>query len=162
MNKELRNYVSSVKAGASAFGDFLSEIETYMFGRAVMDEQERRARREIRNTEELYQNLDSLKTVIAREKSLIKSVGRPIEIRRMSQGTSEFEPWQKDSLSRLLALPVAVGQCEFNTSGEYIDAPFNFIERLTLSSLLIREDPARQRALLDEISDAVVAEAEVS
>lgn len=162
MNKELRNYVNSVKAGASSFGDFLSEIETYMFGKAVMDEQERQARREVRHTKELYENLDVLKSAIAREKSLIKSVGRPIEIRRVSQGTSEFEPWQKDSLSRLLALPVAVGQCEFNSSGEYIDAPFNFIERLTLSSLLLREDPARQRALLDELSDDVIAESEVS
>lgn len=150
-NDELRNYVNSVKAGADRFADFLSGIETYMHGRAILDEQDRHARAEQRRVRDLYANLDVLKAAIAREKSLIKSVGRQVEIRRMSQGAAEFEPWREDSLSRLLTLPVAIGKCEYNTTGEYIDAPFAFVDRLMLTNTVVREDAERQRVLMEEM-----------
>lgn len=154
-NRELKNYVNSVKAGASAFADFLSGIETYMHGRAILDEQDRQELADKRRTLQLHANLDVIKAAIAREKSLIKSVGQPVEIRRMTQGTSEFEPWRSDSLSRLLTFPVAAGQCEFNNTGEYIDAPFVFVERLSLNSTALREDLTRQRILLEEMDPEV-------
>ena len=157
-NRELRDYVNSVKSGASRFADFLSGIETYMHGRAVLDEQDRQARSEQRRILQLHANLDVIKAAIAREKSLIKSVGRPVEIRRLNQGSSEFEPWRDDSLSRLLTLPVALGQCEFNNTGEFIDAPFIFVERLSLSSTLVREDLARQRILMEEMNPGAEVE----
>lgn len=154
-NRELRGYVSSVKAGASAFAQYLSDIETYMHGREVLDEQARQDRASERRIQQLYAHLEVLKAAIAREKSLIKSVGRPIEIRRTSQGTSEFEPWRENSLSQLLSIPVAVGQCEFNGTGEYIDAPFVFVERLSLVHTVLREDLDRQRTLLEEMTAEV-------
>ena len=158
-NRDLKNYVNSVKAGASAFADFLSGIETYMYGRAILDEQDRQELADKRRTLQLHSELDVIKAAIAREKSLIKSVGQPVEIRRLTQGATEFEPWRLDSLSRLLTFPVTAGQCEFNSTGEYVNAPFSFVERLLLSSTALREDVTRQRILLDEINADHDAEA---
>jgi len=150
-NQELKNYVHSVKAGASAFADFLSGIATYMHGRAILDDQDRQRRAGRRYRLKMLANLAVIKSTIAREKSLIKSVGRTVEIRRLNTGTSEFEPWRDDSLSKLLTLPVAPGQCEFNNTGEYLDAPFNFVDRLSLTPTVVREDLPRQKILMEEM-----------
>jgi len=150
-NQELKHYVHSVKAGASAFADFLSGIATYMHGRAILDDQDRQQRAGRLHRLKMLANLEVIKSTIAREKSLIKSVGRTVEIRRLNAGTSEFEPWRDDSLSKLLTLPVAPGQCEFNNTGEYLDAPFNFVDRLSLTPTVVREDLPRQKILMEEM-----------
>ncbi|HEV8013226.1 MAG TPA: hypothetical protein VGP34_04030 [Pontimonas sp.] len=151
-NQQLRHYVHSVKAGASSFADFLSGVETYMHGRAILDEQDRLKQAGKLHQLKMYANLEVLKAAISREKSLIKSVGQTVEIRRLNQGTSEFEPWREDSLSTLLTLPVAAGQCEFNNTGEFLNAPFSFVDRLTLSSTVVREDLSRQKILMEEMT----------
>lgn len=150
-NQAMKGYVNSVKDGASAFAQFLTDVDTYRAGRALLDAESKRAERDRRRRQDLFRDLNRIKDVIAREKSLVRSVGRSIEIRRVAQVGFDVQTWSARSLQQIVALPRSAGNCRFNNTGESITAPFDFVARLSLKDLALKENPARHKELVDEL-----------
>lgn len=151
-NHALRAYVSGVKDGASAFAQFLTDVETYMKGRALLDAEDERAHVDRVRRQEFTRDLNRIVDVIDREKSLVRSVGRSVEIRRIAQSRIEINTWSSGALRRLLALTPKIRNCAFNATGEDVKAPFDFLDRLQIKDLNLKENLRRQRELLHEVS----------
>lgn len=149
-NRALRGYVGAVKDGAAIFGEFLTDIETYMKGKALLASEHERSRREQWRRQRFQQDYKHIQFVIAREKALVRSVGRQIEIRRISQNRFDVASWSPEALARLLMLPVSARQCAFNKTGEHVHAPFDFVDRLSITDIALKEDPTRHRLLVED------------
>lgn len=153
LNQALRGYVNDVKNKASAFGDFLGSVRTYMHGRALLDADSRKVVMDHRRNQEFLQDLRRIQEIIDREKSLVRSVNEPVEIRRISNLSLDLVAWSPERLRELLALPPGTPgntRCIFNVSGDRIEAPYDFVSRLYLNDLALREDHARHRRILEE------------
>ena len=152
-NQALRSYVNGVRDGASAFAQFLTDVETYMKGRSLLDAEDERAKAERIRRQEFARDLNRIKDVMAREKSLVRSVGGSVEIRRISQSRIEVDTWSSRTLRRLLALAPKVRECAFNATGERVSAPFDFIDRLRLKDQNLKDNLTRQQELLENLRD---------
>jgi hypothetical protein len=153
LNSALRRYVNDTKNKASAFGDFLGSLRTYMFGRALLDADSRKAERDRRQNQEYLRDLLRIQAIIDREKSLVRSVNEPVEIKRMSNINLDLVAWSPERLRELLALPPsAPGNtgCVFNASGDRIQAPYDFVTRLFVSDLALRENHQRHRQITED------------
>lgn len=158
LNQALRGYVNDVKNKASAFGDFLGSVRTYMYGRALLDADAQKKIIDHRRNQEYMQDLRRIQKIIDREKSLVRSVNEPVEIKRISNLSLDLVAWNPERLRELLALPSSTPgntRCVFNASGDRIEAPYDFVTRLYLSDLAVREDHARHRRLIEEEGIAV-------
>lgn len=156
LNESLRKYVNDVKNKATSFGDFLGSLRTYMYGRALLDHDSRKAVLDHRRNQEYLQDLQRIQKIINREKSLVRSVNETVEIRRISNLNLELVAWSPEVLRELLALPRSTPgntRCTFTASGDRIEAPYDFVTALSLSDLAIREDHKRHRLLIEEESD---------
>jgi len=151
-NHALRAYVNGVKDGASAFAQFLTDVETYMKGRGLLDAEDERAKADRIRRQEFTRDLNRIKDVIAREKSLVRSVDRPVEIRRIAQSRIEIDEWSSRTLRRLLALTPKIRDCAFNKTGEVVKAPFDFVTRLHLKDQYLKENSPRQQELLQDLA----------
>lgn len=150
-NRSLRGYVSGVKEGAAIFGDFLTDMETYMKGKALMASEDDRSRRDQWRRQRFQRDYQHIQEVIAREKALVRSVGRQLEIRRISQNRFDAATWSQSAKEQLLTLPTSARNCAFNKTGEYISAPFDFVVGLSISDVGIKEDANRHRLLVEDL-----------
>jgi len=153
LNQVLRKYVNDVKNKASAFGDYLSSLRTYMNGRALLDLDTQRAVADRHQSQLFLRDLHRIQGIIDREKSLVRSAGHPIEIKRVSNFNLDLVAWSPERLRDLLALPRSTSgneKCVFNSSGDLIEAPYDFVSRLYLEDLRLREDHERHRRMAEE------------
>jgi hypothetical protein len=153
LNQALRGYVNDVKNKASSFGDFLGSVRTYMYGRALLDADVQKEIIDHRRNQEYMRDLRRIQEIIDREKSLVRSVNEPLEIKRTSNVSLDLAAWSPKRLRELLALPPSTPgntRCVFNASGDRIQAPYDFVTILYLNDLALREDHARHRRLIEE------------
>lgn len=155
LNSALRAYVGDVKNKASAFGNFLGSLRTYMHGRALLDADSRKSTMDRRRNQEYLQDLRRIQVIIDRGKSLVKSVNEPIEIKRMPNMSLDLLEWSPGRLRDLLALRRSTPgntSCVFNinAAGDRIEAPYDFVTRLFLSDLALREDHNRHRQIIKD------------
>jgi len=158
LNSALRRYVNETKNKASAFGDFLGSLRTYMHGRALLDADSRKTERDQRRNQEYLRDLRRIQAIIDREKSLVRSVNEPVEIRQVSNVNLDLVAWSPERLRELLALPPSTpgnAGCVFNASGDRIEAPYDFVKRLFLSDLALRENHERQRQIIQDAAAAI-------
>ena len=153
LNDALRAYVNDVKSKATSFGDFLGSVRTYMYGRALLDADTRKAIHDHRRNQEYLQDLHRIQKIIDREKSLVRSVNRSVEIKRISNLNLDLVAWSPERLRELLELPPSTpgnAQCVFVASGDRIEAPYDFVTELALKDLTIVEDRARHRRIIED------------
>lgn len=150
-NGALRAYVNSVKDKATAFGNFLTDLETYMYGKRLLQADEIRQAGEVTRRHRLQVDLARIHRIMEREKSLIRSVDRPVEIHRGSRTALDLQSWSPQSLRVYLRLAPGYKKCGFNHSGDTIDAPFNFVHEFRLQDLSLKEDSNRHSVLLEDL-----------
>jgi len=139
LNTDLRAMVSQVNEGARRYAGYLAGVATYARGRRLLLAEQQR----IAALTEAQRRLRLLRTRlddrIEAEKSIVRSVGRPIQIEGPVGGRAEtqaFEP--EDALQALLWTPGRT-PCKFNASGDTIVAPYPFVTRLVVEDLGVQE-----------------------
>jgi hypothetical protein len=153
LNDALGNYVKDVKNKASAFGDFLGSVRTYMYGRALLDADAHKEVVDRRRNQEYLRDLRRIQKIIEREKSLVRSVNKSVEIKQISNLNLDLVVWSPQRLRELLELPPSTPgnmQCLFSASGDRIEAPYDFVARLALSDLVLLEDHVRHRRIIED------------
>jgi hypothetical protein len=153
LNRALRGYVNDVKNRASAFGDFLAGLRTYMHGRALLDADTQLSVKRRRQNQKFLQDLHRIQEIIDREKSLVRSVGEPLEIKRLTNLNIDLVAWSPERMRRLLTLqPSTPGneRCVFSASGDLIESPYDFVTHLYLNDLGLREDIERHRQIIED------------
>lgn len=139
VNTALRGYVDGVKAGATAFGSFLADLRTYIHGQEILDAQVRKAAEDKAQARQFDADLRRIGQIIDSEKSLIRALGQRIEIRTNTESNLQFQRWTSKTVVNLLQLPVSHKRCSYNNSGDTIKAPYDFVRRLSLQDLSLRE-----------------------
>jgi hypothetical protein len=140
LNRELKAVRAQVYGGAAVFGTYLSDMSTYMrtraliLGSAVREDRERTR----------LKGLDQLKVAITRamefERNLITSLGATPVVQKMDGDLSSLDVGSRVRMRRLLQLPSPAGlMIPFNTSGEQVKAPYDFVARLTLTRVSLYE-----------------------
>lgn len=150
VNQELASFTQGVASGAAAFGRFLTDVVTYMHGRATLISSERKEAAHQRGRARLAHTRRRIARLIQREKKIVTLLGRHLEIDPSHQGRVSVTDDQV--LRSLLWLPIGHGTAELNSSGQAIPAPYDFVTRLSLVNLSIREpehDPLTTQAADD-------------
>jgi hypothetical protein len=143
VNSRMRGFVNDVNAGAQVFGEYLSQVATYMQARAVLIGADRMQGR-TRVRRELYRTVRGRANgVIEAEKKIVTSLGQPLNIRRVPGGVSGLDIENSHQVGSFFRFPISTGTAAFNESGERIAAPYDFVERLSLERLRLFERDAR-------------------
>ena len=124
-----------------------------MYGRALLDADAHKTVIDSQRNQEYLRDLRRIQEIIDREKSLVRSVNEAVEIRRISNLSLDLVEWSPARLRKLLALdPSTPGnaRCIFNSSGDQIQGPYDFVTRLYLNDLSLREDRVRHRQIVEE------------
>ncbi|GAA1853153.1 hypothetical protein ACFQZV_05360 [Microbacterium koreense] len=150
VNRTLRAFVAGVNNGATAFGQYLSGLTTYMHARATLinsgriQELERlRKRRYLAVRRDVVSAFDA-------EKRIMTSLGEPLNVRRVASGLAQFDVDDQRELASFFRFPTGNRNAAFNDSGEHVLAPYDFITRLRLERVRLFEhdhlapDPAEQ------------------
>lgn len=139
MNSALRSFVIGVKSSAGQFGDYLSDLATFMYGHSVLmsaDKHEaddrllRLKRAAIRKR--IVERMES-------EKAIVLGVGQSLQIERSQHKPSEYELESLAALKQIFRLPRGQRPCALNRTGEQIAAPYDFVSRLGIEHLSLRE-----------------------
>ncbi len=149
LNRELKSYVNSVKSAASEFGSFLTDLQTYMYGRSVLDHD---AKLVLQNQIRQRHIVVKKKRIIEKmetEKKIVRSLGMQVLVEREAAGASDVRSGDLEKFNQLLLLPRGQRFMTLNNSGETLDAPYDFVARLNLVSLGLRE-PEDIDMLLEE------------
>lgn len=137
VNAKLRTFTHGVNSGATAFGSFLSDLVTFMHGKSLLISSSRlEAERQVERATLVSRRRD-LERLASREKDVLRSLGRRIEIDAGSQSTPDVR--DATTMERILWLPRGNGTAILNHSGQAISAPYDFIRRLMLVNLALRE-----------------------
>jgi len=138
-NQELRSFVSGVTAGAARYGDFLSGLVTYSSGRQRLAAERRRVAASQSERRQLRRLRDRIEERILAEKSIVRSIDRPLHIEHGSHVVSDIEAFGLSQVNKALLWEPGRTQCQFNKSGDTIRAPYPFVTGLTVEDLVIHE-----------------------
>jgi hypothetical protein len=153
LNRDLRAVRAQVRGGAAVFGRYLTDVSTYMrarallLGSAVREDQER-AR---------LQELERLELRINRamefERGLVTSLGAVPVVQKIDGDLGTIDLGNRHRMRRLLQLPLPAGiTVPFNTSGERVRAPYDFVSRVLVQRVqLFERADADQR--IDEATE---------
>ena len=143
-NRAMRVFVAEVNGGASAFGDYLSGVATYMYARSVMldatHEGDRRRQR-LRRLKGLRARLDQS---ITRKKALVSSLGAKLEVQRLTTGFADLDLNSDADVQGLFRFPTSLGAAGFNASGESVAVPYDFVTRLTVERVALYDQAANR------------------
>lgn len=138
-NQGVTQEINEVKSGADSFALFLSHFVTY-----------RRGAERLRNAAKMSElqtiRLRRLRSLRARigekireEKEIVKGIGVPLQMHSIPDSLYTFDPDAEDSDQSLFGFPPGEMKIPFNESGEYIDGPYDFVTKLSLTRLSIYE-----------------------
>lgn len=139
VNTGMRSFVRNVNDGASVFAAYLSDLATFMHAQSILLGARRFRGRERSRNREREALLGEIRDVIAREKKIVTSLGVPVQVQRLTSGLETFDPDDPHEVSRLFRIPVGDRRADFNESGDTIDAPYDFVTRLTLDRVSLFE-----------------------
>lgn len=145
MNLALISFTTRVKSGAAAFSSYLSDLVTYMQGQAILlassehDETMHSARRQAEVA------LRSINDRMNREKSIVLELGHTPQIQASSPATVPLDPNDWQSWSHIFQWPIGTRAAALNSSGETIAAPYDFLARINVSDLRLREHDGLMR-----------------
>lgn len=156
-NRSVEMEMLEVKSSAAEFGDYLSGFVTYRRAaerlRSANLAQDIRAERVGR----LRRLRSRVVAQIAEEKEIVRSLGVPLEIQRLSAGLIDLD-LEDERVERLIfRLPEGDAKIPFNNSGEILTAPYDFITRVDLWKLSIHEDVHHNQEDLPELDGEVTA-----
>lgn len=138
-NSELQAFVASVKGGAAAFGDYLSDLATYMHGQGVLAASERRDEAEARGRRRMQIRLDRVRSTIEREKSIIAQIDAPQIIESNQAVLLGLDLEYGPDIESVFRLESGQGRAELNSTGATVAAPYEFVSRIVIEGLPIRE-----------------------
>jgi len=150
VNATMRRFVLRVNGGAAVFGAYLSRLATYMHARAVLigagrlREQDRARNRQYRAV-----RADAVAAIEA-ERGIVNSLGQPLSIRRLTTGFAEFDIDDPRQISSFFRFQIGSRQAAFNDSGEHVDAPYDFVTKLTLERVRLFEGTQPPTAVSEE------------
>ncbi|GAA3207814.1 hypothetical protein [Microbacterium terregens] len=139
VNATMRSFVGAVNNGAAVFGGYLSELTTYMHARALLRGADRfREDERVRN-----RRIEAVRTraiaAIEAEKRIVTSLGQPLTVRRITTGLARFDVDDPHQIGSFFRFPIGARAASFNTTGEQIRAPYDFIERLSVERVRLFE-----------------------
>ena len=139
LNEQLRSFYLDVQNGASAFSKYLTDLATYMFGRSVLISSGEKKTSHQKTIEWLFATRKKVIERIDSEKTILRSVDHSIEITKIQYDRSRVDNFGFAEYRRIFRLPIGRGTANLNHTGEKINAPYAFIERLRLENLGVRE-----------------------
>lgn len=147
-NERIRTEVLAVKAGADRFAQFLSEFVTYRLGAERLRSSTRTSAAQATRMRDMRVLRDRIAQKIQEEKEIVRGIGVPLEMHGLADSLYTFDPLTDDPDKALFGFPPGESQIPFNHSGEVIDAPYDFVTRLTLTRLSLHDaaDPLEQGA----------------
>lgn len=138
-NEKLKGFYLEVQAGAGAFSRYLSELATYMFGRSVLISSSEKKSSHQKTIEWLFATRKKVIERIDSEKTILRSVDHSIEITKVQYDRTRVDNFGFAEYRKIFRLPVGRRMASLNHTGEQVYAPYNFIERLKVENLGIRE-----------------------
>ena len=139
VNSRMRSFANEVNDGADVFGQYLSQLATYMQARAVLIGAER-VQQHNRTRRDLYRTVRSRAVaMIDAEKKIVTSLGQPLSIRRIPGGFSGMDIEDRRQVNAFFRFPTGTGTAAFNESGERVSAPYDFVARLSLERIRLFE-----------------------
>jgi hypothetical protein len=156
MNREFRGHVASVREGASEFEGYLSDLIAFMRGQGVLKSTRRSQGQYSRRQEQRSEVLRRIVDRMDREKLIVQSIGHELNIQRDEAIQLQINDQLGKQVEELFHLPVGRLTAHLNSTGETIDAPYDFITGLSLDHLELRE-PARSndRHIPGKLTEAI-------
>lgn len=139
VNATLREFVARVNNGAIVFGEYLSKLATYMRARALLIGSQRLRVQEDARARRLRALRAEADRVIDVERRVVKSLGQPVNVRRLTTGFANFDIDEPRQVAAFFQFDVGERRARFNESGETVRAPYDFVTRLTLERLRMFE-----------------------
>ena len=139
LNRDLRTFVRDVNAGASEFAKYLSDLVTYMVGRRIFNEVSRGDSSEQSTRLRLAGMRKRIAERIESEKAIIRGLGQPVRVERVEEDSVFQGGINFHALKKIFRLPRGRRQAALNESGEYVEAPYDFVKHLTIEHLTIPE-----------------------
>ncbi len=147
MNTAMLAEVIQVHEGGDKFAAYLGDVATYARGREVLRGTERALEKE-RNQVRTYQALRRrIVDTIAQEKEVVQASGTGLAVKPDAAFLAHFDPSNERDVDNLFRYPVTPRLVPFGTTGEYIEAPYDFIEKMSLEHVSLLERPADQAGL---------------
>jgi len=156
VNSDLKSYVNSVKSGAKDFGEYLTKLNTYMYGRAVLakdlDLIEVEKKRELQFTLMKTRIISKMEA----EKEIVRSLDKEVLIQRGIEVEGDFSRGQSAALKSLFLLPRSHSYMGFNESGEKLEAPYEFVTHLQVEALSLYENDQQKLPVSGSVKDPIV------
>jgi hypothetical protein len=156
VNSDLKSYVNSVKSGAKDFGEYLTKLNTYMYGRAVLakdlDLIEVEKKRELQFTLMKTRIISKMEA----EKEIVRSLDKEVLIQRGIEVEGDFSRGQSALLKSLFLLPRSHSYMGFNESGEKLEAPYEFVTHLQVEALSLYENDKQKLPVSGSVKDPIV------
>ncbi|WP_157487065.1 hypothetical protein [Leucobacter salsicius] len=138
-NDGLTAEVYAVKSGADAFAGFLAEFVTYRRGAERLRSSERQRASQAAHRRRLRVLRERVGEKILEEKEIVRGIGVPVQMHLVADSAYYFDPTADDIEMQLFGFPPGETVMPFNRSGEFIDAPYDFMTKLTLERLPVYE-----------------------
>ena len=139
VNSSMRGFVAGVSGGAVIFGNYLSALATYMQARALLINAGRMQEREQAQLRRLHTIRGQAIAAIAAEKQILSSLGQPLSIRRVPLPTPDFDVNDERAVTAIFRFPPGDRRAEYNSSGEFVTAPYDFIRALRVDRVRLFE-----------------------
>lgn len=141
VNSRLGGFVAGVNTGASVFAGYLSSLATYMRAQALLLGADRRDVREnSRRGRLLALHARTVDAIIA-EKEIVSSLGSAVSIEKVPLRSPDFDVDDDADVEEVFRFPVGSRQAQYNASGEFVDAPYDFISTLRVERARLFERP---------------------
>ena len=159
MNSAVLSQVIQVKTGGERFTEYLSDAATYARGRAVLKGTERAQEQEKAQNRELQLLLRRVTDAIDQEKEVVQSSGTGLAVTPNTAFLAHFDPANSRQANNLFRYPVTPRSIPFGSTGEHIEAPYDFIEQMSLEHMsLFEKVAARTDPTVEALVDVTEAQ----
>lgn len=140
-NEDLTTEVYTVKSGADEFARFLSEFVKFRRGAERLRSSTRQQEAQASHRRRLRALRERVGEKILEEKEIVRGIGIQLEMHQVPDSAYYFDPSADNIEMQLFGFPPGETVMPFNDSGEYVDAPYEFMTKLTLERLPVYETP---------------------
>lgn len=135
LNEGLKTQVNSVKSGAQNFGDYLTQLNTYVFGRAILSRDNELRIADERREAEIMNMIERITTRMDNKKEIVRSTGHPVLIQKGLETNGDLLHDKGGVVKRLFLLNPGHSLLDFNDTGDMLNAPYEFITGLSVSPI---------------------------
>jgi hypothetical protein len=142
LNSALKSQVNNVKLGATNFGHYLTQLNTYMFGRAIFSRDNELRAADERRDAEIMNKITKISARMDSEKEIVRSVDRHVLIQKGQEVSGDLLQDRAGVVKRLFLLNPGHSFLDFNDTGDMLRAPYEFVTGLNVTPIPIFDQTA--------------------